>query len=349
MTRARPWLAVTLALLLMLGAAPGRAMPVAVVTPQGACLLREAPDGALPALVAALAEESARLEATAQRLLADAAAMRLAPARERVPAFGDWAYDWVQSYVTAYRVLLMAAKGLVVSVAEGGAESLTDRITEAMASPVRDAFRDRVLDPALPPAVVAADLRHAGAVVEEAWRAALAAAAARAEAWPPARGAVAAEVLDLGAAGRPFDAELAALVPPDPVALIVEEGADAGMVFMRSMRPMAARLGAVAVRVSEAGSIVATGGAFGYALAGVPGVAVGAAGGIGLSWGIDWLFNRVDAAFNRRAFEAQALAAIDRAEQRLAMQGAQAIAGLLAARGAAMRGAAMRPGQRGCP
>lgn len=331
-----------LLLLLLLGAPPGHAMPVAVMLPGGACLLREAPDDALAALQAALRDEAARLEATALRLLADAAAMRLAAARERVPAFGDWAYDWVQSYVTAYRVLLMAAKGLVVGVAEGGAESLTDRITEAMALPVRDAFRDRVLDPALPPAVMAADLRHAGAVVSEAWRAALDAAAAQAEAWPPAPRA--AEALDLAAAALPFDAELAALPLPDAVALIVEEGADAGTVFLRSMRPMAARLGAVAVRVSEAGSIVATGGAFGYALAGMPGVAVGAAGGIGLSWGIDWLFNRLDAAFNRRAFEAQALAAIGRAEQRLAMQGAQAIGGLLAA-----RGAALRPGQGGCP
>ena len=322
-------------------------MPVAVLAPGGACLLRDAPDGALAGLEASLREEMARLEATALRLLADAAATRLAAARERVPAFGDWAYDWVQSYVTAYRVLLMAAKGLVVGVAEGGAESLTDRITEAMALPVRDAFRHRVLDPALPPEVMEADLRRAGAVVAEAWRTALDAAAAQAEAWPPAalphptRDVAA---LDLAAAAMPFDAELAALPVPDAVALIVEEGADAGSVFLRSMRPMAARLGAVAVRVSEAGSIVATGGAFGYALAGVPGVAVGAAGGIGLSWGIDWLFNRVDAAFNRRAFEAQALAAIGRAEHRLAMQGAQAIGGLLAA-----RGAAMRPAQAGCP
>jgi hypothetical protein len=69
-------------------------------------------------------------------------------------------------------------------------------------------------------------------------------------------------------------------------------------------------------------------------------VALGLAGGIGLSWGVDWALNRVDAALNREAFEAQALEAIGRAEQRLAAQGGAAVAAALAARRAALLPAA---------
>jgi hypothetical protein len=280
----------------------------------------------------------------AARLLADAAAMRLAAVREAVPGFGDWAYDWVQSYMTAYRVLGLAARGLAEGVAEADAAALPDRIALAMAIPVREAFRSRVLDPAIPPEALAADRAHVAALVDGAWQQAVATLARQAAMFPRAitiaPGAVAAARLDFAAVARPIAPTLAEAGPADPLALLAEEGAEGGMVFLRAMRPMAARLGALALRVSEAGSVVATGGAFGYALAGSPGVALGLAGGIGLSWGVDWALNRMDSALNREAFEAQALAAIDRAERRLAAQGGAAVAAALAARRAALRPAA---------
>jgi hypothetical protein len=330
-------------LLLLIFASPVLARPVAVRAPDGLCILRTVPRDQLAAWDAALAEEAARLQAMAARLLADAAAMRLAPAREAVPAFGDWAYDWVQSYMTAYRVLGLAARGLAEGLAEADA-ALPDRIAQAMAVPVREAFRARVLAPAIPPEALAADRLHVATLVDDAWRQAVAAVAREAALFPRAitiaPGAVAATRLDLAAAARPTAPLLADGGPVDPLALLAEEGADGSSVFLRAMRPMAARLGALALRVSEAGSLVATGGAFGYALAGSPGVALGLAGGIGLSWGVDWALNRVDAALNREAFEAQALEAIGRTEQRLAAQGGAAVAAALAARRAALLPAA---------
>jgi hypothetical protein len=327
----------------MIFAFPVLAQPVAVRAPDGSCTLRRVPQDQLAAWDAALAGEAAMLDGMAARLLADAAAMRLAPAREAVPAFGDWAYDWVQSYLTAYRVLGFAARGLAEGVAEADA-ALPDRIALAMAIPVREAFRTRVLDPAIPPEALAADRLHVASLVDDAWRQAVAAVAREAALFPRAitiaPGAVAATRLDLAAAARPVAPLPAESRPADALLLLAEEGAEGGTVFLRAMRPMAARLGALALRVSEAGSLVATGGAFGYALAGSPGVALGLAGGVGLSWGVDWALNRVDSALNREAFEAQALSAIDRAEVRLARQGGAAVAAALAARRAALLPAA---------
>ncbi|MGK7866925.1 hypothetical protein [Falsiroseomonas sp. E2-1-a20] len=330
--------------MLLIFAPMAKAQPVAVRAPDGTCTLRTLPQDQAAAWDARLEETAAGLHALSARLLADAAAMRLAAAREAVPAFGDWAYDWVQSYMTAYRVLGLAARGLAEGVAEADAATLPDRIALAMAIPVREAFRQRVLDPAIPAEALAADRLHVASLVEAEWRQAVAALAREAALFPRAvtiaPGAVAAARVDFAAAGRPLAPWLAAAGPADPMALLAEEGAEGGTVFLRAMRPMAARLGALALRVSEAGSLVATGGAFGYALAGSPGVALGLAGGVGLSWGVDWAFNRVDSALNRQAFEAQALAAIDRAEHRLAAQGAAAVAAALAARRAALLPAA---------
>ncbi|WP_372618071.1 hypothetical protein [Falsiroseomonas sp.] len=303
-----------------------------MVAPSGGCVLRAAPEGTQAAERAALAAEAAELGGLATRLLADAAAMRLAPAREGVPGFGDWAYGWVQSYVTSYRILARAVAGLAQSVTEPEVP-LGARLAEEMAAPMREEFRSRVLDPALGDRVIAADLAHVGAALDAAWAAALAASAARLARLPPAPAeARPTHRLDLAAAARAVTPDLAASAPTDPLALIAEEGTEAGTVFVRSMRPLAARLGAVLVRASEAGSFIAAGGAFGFAMAGLPGSAVGIAGGVGTSWAIDWLINRLDASLNRAAFEAQALEAIARAERRLAAGSAAAAATALAAR-----------------
>lgn len=318
MTLACLWVA-----LLLLGA-PLRAETIALVPPGGgACHVHAAPPGAHAREVAALEAEAARIAAFAARLLADAAAMRLGPAREGVPGFGDWAYGWVQSYVTSYRILLRGVTGLARSVSTEDETPLANRIAEEMAEPIREEFRARVLAPALGQASFAADLAHVGAAVDAAWDAALAASAARMAALPRAVGPPT-HRLHLAAAGRPNMAGVLDAAPADPMALFAEDGADGGTVFLRSMRPMAARLGAVAVRLSEAGSLIAAGGGLGFAMAGVPGTVIGLSGGIGASWAIDWLINRIDASLNRAAFESQAIEAIARAERHLA-EGASAV------------------------
>ncbi len=321
----------------------GDRVAVAVVEGDGSCTLRALEPARLARIEAALAEEATALRGMAARLMEDAAAARLAEAREQVPAFGGWAYDWVQSYITSYRILGRLLRGVASSVQEAGeATPLAERVTEEMAQPIREEFRRRLLSADLP-AALAADLAHVATVLDESWQAALQQAGAELSAAPAMASGAAALRLDLAAAARPFGPALAALAPQDALAIVAGEPADTAAIFARSMRPMAARAGAAVVRASEAGSIVTAAGAFGYALGGSPGVALGAVGGIGLSWAIDWGLNRVDAALNRAEFEAQALAAIDGAERRIVQRAADAASAALAE-----RHAALRPAPIGC-
>lgn len=329
-------------LLLLLPALPAWGETLAVISPDGACTLHAAPDGTARQVADDLTRGAEDIRGMGGRLLADAAAMRLAPARERVPGFGDWAYGWVQSYVTSYRVLMRGAVGLADAVAGRGEVPDPAWIAEEMAAPIRQEFRSRVLAPAMEEGGFGADLAHIGAAMDAEWARALAASARALRALPAAGTTTPVATLDLAAASQPLAPALVASAPDDPMTVIAEEGADSGMVFMRSLRPMAARLGAVAVRVSEAGSLIATGGAFGYALAGLPGTVFGLATGVGASWGIDWLFNKLDATLNRSAFEAQALEAIGNAERRLVAEADRAIATALQARLDALTGAAGR-------
>lgn len=323
---------------LLLAALPLKAETLRVVLPDGVCLMRSLPRGGVATEAAALREDADALAALSARLLADAARMRLAPAREGVPGFGDWAYGWVQSYVTSYRSLARGIASVVRSVASAEeAATMAARVAEEMAEPVRAEFRRRVLAPTLDDGGFAADLDHVGGVLDAAWRQALSTSAARLARQPVAApGATAGSVLNLAAAGSPMGSALASAVPADPVEALTRQGADEGSVFVRSMRPMAARFAAVAIRLSEAGSLVVAGGAFGLAAGGVPGSVIGVAGGIGASWGLDWMLNRLDATFTRAGFEAQALEALAQAEQRLATEAADAAAVLLAARVAAL-------------
>ena len=311
-----------------------------MVDRDGTCTLRALERPRLGRIEATLAEEAEALRGMATRLMEDAAAARLAGSREQVPVFGAWAYDWVQSYITSYRILGRLLQGVAASVQEADdGTALAERVLTEMAQPVREEFRRRVLSADLP-AALAADLDHVATVVDAAWQAALHRAAAELSAAPLAASATAASRLDLAAAGQPLGPTLAALAPQDALAVVAAEPADTATIFARSMRPMAARVGAAVVRASGAGSIIGAAGAFGYALGGSPGVALGAAGGVGLSWAIDWGLNRVDAALNRADFEAQALAAIDAAERRIVQRAADAAAIALTERQRALRPAA---------
>ncbi len=300
----------------------------------GSCTIRAIDPARLAAAEAVLAEEAARLPGVAARLMQDAAAARFAMAREQVPAYGAWAYDWVQSYVASYRVLWRLGVGLAGSVAED--VPVLERIAVEIAQPMREAFRERVLAPTEVDGRLGDDLAHAGRVVDGAWAAALGSVAQALRSQPAVPG-MAVALLDLGAAGLPMTPSLVALAPADPLDLVVGDGTGPPAIFLRSMRPMAARLGAVAVRASEAGSLIAAGGTFGFALGGTAGVVVGMAGGVGVSWGIDWLINRIDAALNRTEFEAQALVAIALAEARIVAQARAATEEALTARLAALR------------
>lgn len=318
-------------------------MTVAVVGLDGRCTLRVADPDSLARIDGALAEQAARLRGMAERLMADAAAARLAGAREQVPAFGAWAYDWVQSYITSYRVLGRLARGLAESVQRGeGTGALSERIMDEISSPMREEFRRRVLAPDLAEGLLA-DLVHTATLVDSGWQAGLRLAAAELAALPRANGGPADARVDLPAAARSLAVELEALAPRNTLAVVTDGTSSTTSIFMRSMRPMAARLGAVVVRASEAGSLIATAGAFGYVVGGVPGVVIGATSGAGVSWAIDWGLNRFDAALNRAEFERQALVALEAAERRIAER-----TGSIAGQALDDRRAVLRPAALGC-
>lgn len=214
-------------------------------------------------------------------MIEDSVTLRFGAVRMRVPGFGAWAYDWAQSYLTSYHMMGRALSRFTASATTRVALPSADALAHDLAEPVRAAFRQRVTLPALGDGGFNRDMAHLTQSL--------------AEAWPG------------------LDARLAPLVALDP-ALHLADAVGAETIFLRSMRPFAARLGAVTLRVSEAGSVVAALGYLGWSTAGTPGVVIGAVGGVGLAWGVDWVINRVDAGLNRASFESQALAVIAAAE-----------------------------------
>ncbi len=234
------------------------------------------------------------------RLAADAASARFAESREQVPAFGAWAYDWVQSYISSYRMLSQ----LAASLADAASDEAMPRaavIIERMSAPMRDEFRRRVVEPADRNGSLASDLEQIGRIVDAVWLEALQDAA---HLLPPAAAS---------AASAPG---LATPTPDSAWSMALEISDDPTAIFVRSMRPMAARVGVFAMRATEVGSAFATGGGIGYALGGASGLALGMVAGIGIYWGFDWALNRLDAAWNRIEFENQALRSIGALEAR---------------------------------
>lgn len=340
----RTVLAVSLALLacILVPAAARAADPVvAIMLPGGTCELRQVPAQALVDLNLQLDKARQAAADLAQRLAVDAASAHYAGAREVVPGFGAWAYDWVQSYVTAYRIVGRMVTSAAASL-RGDPKGLADGVVEQMAEPMRRAFVERVMARAAPPETLRRDLEMAAALVEAGWTDALAGALAPLRAFPEAPAASTAALrLDPEAAGRVALVTLRAQA--GGTASDASPGSDPASLFFHSLRPLSARVSAMMLRATEAGSIVATVAAVGYRFGGVAGLAAGAVGGVGAYWGIDWAFNRADAALNREDFEAQSLLVISRAEAAMAEEARREVLTALDARVArlAVRG--------GCP
>lgn len=290
-----------------------RVRAVALVLPDGSCLLRAVSAETLAGARAGFARAAEDSAALMGRVANDAAAARFATAREGVPAFSGWAFDWVQSYINSFRMLGAMLRGVADSAAGGDIVEAED-LVQRMAEPMRRAFHQRVLAPAGMAEGLAADAANAASLVELFWRRGLMDAVRPIIDAAPVAATPVTPRLDLAASINGLAAEVTAGVTGLGPGAGPEPGSDPTSVFVHSMRPMAARLSAVAVRASEAGSLLAAGGAAGFAIGGAPGLVIGTASGVGLYWAIDWGFNRVDAALNRTDFEARAMQAIGRAE-----------------------------------
>lgn len=268
--------------------------------PVAACGPRGLPMEAQAAMRSTLEAARQDIVGMASRLATDAVSARFAESREQVPAFGAWAYDWVQSYITSYRMLSQ----LAVSLADAASEEAMPRaaaIIERMSAPMRDEFRRRVVEPADRNGSLASDLEQIGRIVDAAWLEAVQDAASL---LPPA------------AASAVVVPGFATPTPDSAWSMALEINDDPTAVFVRSVRPVAARVGVFVVRATEVGSAFATGGGIGYALGGASGLALGTVAGIGIYWGFDWVLNRLDAAWNRTEFENQALRSINELEAR---------------------------------
>jgi hypothetical protein len=258
--------------------------------------------------VASPAATGDRLVSLGQRMLEDSVALRFGAARRLVPEFGAWTYGWAQSYLTSYRIIGRALAQLGEAASQPGALPTPEAIAHDLAEPVRAAFREHVTQPSLGDGGFAADMAYLARTLDQEWRS--------------QAGAV--------APGDGLEPRLAEALRIDPAAQLAD-AVGTETVFLRSMRPMTARLGALTLRVSEAGSAVAALGYLGWSMSGAPGVAAGAAAGIGLAWAADWAINRIDAGLNRAAFEAQAMAAIGLAEAAVLAEAGAAIRAAVAA------------------
>jgi uncharacterized protein YukE len=298
------------------GATAGEASAqlVAIRHHDGRCDVRQLSPEALSALQARLEGARQDLSALAHRLASDAAGAQLAPAREGVPAFSAWAYSWVQSYVSALEMIGSLAASLV-EVLRAGEGAGAGGSLERMAEPMRRAFEARVLRRDDVFAALRADLTVAGALIDLRWRAAIDDGAAVLATAPVAVAEGAPPRLDLVALAAPVAAEVVAVAFAPESTASAAPGADPASVVLHSMRPLAARIGALGLRMTEIGSLLAAGSVLGFGVGGWLGLAIGGLGAVAVYWILDWLFSRVDAALNQEDFEAQALAAIDATER----------------------------------
>jgi hypothetical protein len=250
-----------------------------------------------------IAAERQRTEALARRLLGTGVSLAFGQVRERVPIYGDWAYGWVESYVTSYELLF---RGLLAGV-EAGAAPWEAQVRTATINEMRrvvfDHFDKLVVRPAELPQRLQAEWENAAAVAEAEWRAALQRSRAAvdrfvAEHCGPAAGPEAERGWQ---PLRTRDGRLLEGAPPIRALYRLEGLGDTNAIFLRSTRPFGARLAILVARVTEAGSAFALGSAVGAST--LSGSAFGFFGAIGAVWTLDWAINHGDTLLHREEME----------------------------------------------
>lgn len=252
----------------------------------------------------ALAEEERQLSAGAGDQMRAEGGVVLNRILARVPAYADWVYGWVDSYVAAFRVIGRGVHAWSQSSPGSPQAELMAALSQAMSEIGSAEFERRVLLPAQPAANLETADRRAQSTLASEWQRVLArdrmrwltllsahASAARRAEWPTTRSATACTAKLVAGDVRAFDSgDVAAKAA----------AAQQDLFALRVTRPFATRLGAIAARL-VVGGLSATG----VSVAGIGGATT--AGGVALSfvatsgvvWSIDYGLNWLDAELHR--------------------------------------------------
>jgi hypothetical protein len=242
----------------------------------------------------ALTEERGKLRGLADLAVETTTRIEFGHMRLRVPTYADWAYGWTSSYVASYQIIYRAFQGAWAHLMSDQPGSVLVAMTNEAADVVRARFREIVVRPDRTQVTIDREWRQTRELIDSELQRVQKAQALVLRDLPPA-GA-------LGPAAR--------VLPPRESglgAVLEAETPDIDAVLLRSTRPMATRVGILALRLTEVGSVAALVGSLGFSLGPVSGVAVGIVVGVGIAWGIDYLINRLDAALHRAEFEQQGL------------------------------------------
>lgn len=283
------------------------AVPLPWIAPDGTAYTVGVPTSALSTFLAQrsieLAAEEKRLAAgTADQIRAENGVV-LNRMLARVPAYADWVYGWVESYVAAFRVIGRGVQAWSRSSPGSPQAELMAALSQAMSEVGSAEFERRVIAPAKPASSFETAGRRAGTALASEWQRVLArdrvrwldllgahASTARRAEWPTGSVAACSPELVTGEA-HAFD--------PDAMASKAA-AAQQELFALRVTRPFATRLGAIAARL-VVGGLSATG----VSVAGIGGATT--AGGVALSfaatsgvvWSIDYGLNWLDAKLHR--------------------------------------------------
>jgi hypothetical protein len=288
--------------------------------------------GFLAERAATLEAERAALQRRAAEALAQDLAMLEVALLRGLPDFADWAYGWVESYVTAYVVLGEVLSGQLAPGPEGRPRPWRAYRT-ALDGVVAERFAALMVAPAGLQDWQAGAQARLEAVLREGWAASL---SAEQTAWDAFLGRRA-KVAGRGVAepGCTVAAPTALLPVPSPG--VPDENL---RMTLRAVRPFAGRGGLLALRLGLGAGAAEITGLVGVVLQpSLTGIASIASGFLTL-WTGDWLLSRIDGAVNRAGFEAAAVGAVRGIRAEVEAGAGAALAASLEAAFAARRGCA---------
>ncbi|BBK40490.1 hypothetical protein STVA_05100 [Allostella vacuolata] len=278
---------------------------------------------------ARIAADQARTEQVVHRALGTGVSLAFSGVRQRVPIYGDWAYGWVESYVTSYQLVI---RGLLAGVEAGAAPwdpAVRAAVIDEMRRFVFDRFDALVVRPAELPQRLQAEWEAAAAIAEIEWRTARlrSRAAVRrflieqcglaTDTQPPAPGPDSHRIADARDQdglrtrdGLPLDG-----ASPIQALYRLEGIGPADTIFLRSTRPFGARLAILMARISEAGSAFALSSMIG--VGSLTGPTFGFFSALGAVWTLDWAINRGDELLHRDTMEHDLRELVDEIEREM--------------------------------
>lgn len=267
-----------------------------------------------PALQAFARERREALDAAVDRFSAlgretfvAGAGRAFAVAYAQLPAFSEWAYSWIASYLFSYQVMYSVAKAGAATLT--GGDAIKPAVREATIATVAQEFDARVLVPAGLAADVETAQADARTVVRdemerflERERQAWESFAAQSCPLPP--NASAARRLLITGALIPGDSEAARAQAPI-------DGEIARIFGIRALRPFAVRM---------AIPTLAT-----FGIGGASGFGAGLVLGAGMAWTMDYVVNSTDAMLNRSKLDVLLVSRMQAEEARVTAEVAAAL------------------------